>query len=231
MRSISAIFMKQMRDMVKNRAVLIEIIVFPVLAFILTELVAKPDETIPNSMFIIMFASIFTGMILLMRSAGTIAEDREHKSLRFLVMAGVRPYEYLLGSGGTILVTGAVVSAVFGILGGFSSIEFKIFMAVMMLGTVASMLLGAVIGILSKNQQAASGLGMPIAMILGFSPMISMFNETAKRIFGVFYTLQMDRVVNDFSADHTAPFLIILANIAVLLALFVLAYRRKGLRG
>ncbi|MCL1854586.1 MAG: ABC transporter permease [Clostridia bacterium] len=230
MRSVSAIFMKQARDMIKNRAVLIEIIVFPVLAFVLTELVAKPDETIPNSMFTIMFASIFTGMILLMRSAGTIAEDREHKSLRFLVMAGVKPHEYLLGSGGVILVTGAVVSAVFGVLGGFSGAALEIFMAVMMLSTVASMLLGAVIGILSKNQQAASGLGMPIAMILGFSPMIAMFNETAKKIFAIFYTMQVDLVVSDFSADLTKPFVIILANIAVLLVLFILAYKKKGLR-
>ncbi|MCL2336828.1 MAG: hypothetical protein FWC60_05355, partial [Firmicutes bacterium] len=68
-------------------------------------------------------------------------------------------------------------------------------------------------------------------MILGFTPMLAMFNETVKKVFGVFYTLQVDTLVNDFSAGFIKPALIILANVAVFAVLFAFAYTKKGLRG
>ena len=115
-------------------------------------------------------------------------------------------------------------------MGNFSPENFGKFIAVMMLGAVASILLGSTIGIISKNQQASIGLAMPLAMLLGFSPMIAMFNDTAKKIFGILYTHQLNVVVNDFSAALTKPLLVMLANIVVLLVLFVAAYTKKGLR-
>ena len=100
MRSAKAIFKKQLHDVRKNRMVLIQFIMLPMMAFVMTELVAKPAADIPNSMFVTMFAAMFVGMTPLMATASAIAEDRERKSLRFLVMAGVKPHEYLLGVGG-----------------------------------------------------------------------------------------------------------------------------------
>ena len=230
MRSAKAIFIKQVLDLFKNYMVLIQYIIFPVVAFVFTELVAKADDTIPDSMFVTMFAAIFSGMTLISTTVSVIAEDRERKSLRFLIMAGVKPYEYLLGIGGVIICASLLVSVVFALMGGFAGREFVIFVSVMVLGSVASMLLGATIGIVSKNQQAATAVGMPIAMILGFGPMITMFNETAEKVFGIFYTQQMNVVANDFSVAIAQPLLVILANIAVLLILFILAYKKKGLR-
>ena len=230
MRTMQAIFVKQALDMMKNRATLIQIVVFPLLAFALTELIAKPDATIPDGMFVTMFASIFAGMLLLMMTAGCIAEDREHKSLRFLVMAGVKPHEYLIGSSGVILLTGGVVSVVFGLLGGLSAGDFGRFWAIMMLCSAASMLFGALIGLLVNNQQAAIAIAMPVAMVLGFAPMFAQFNETVHRVLGGLYTLQMDAVLNGTTSSLGHPFMIAAANGVVLLALFIVVYKRKGLR-
>ncbi len=231
MNSARAIFIKQFRDTFKNRMVLIQFIVFPVMAFVLTELVAKPDTTIPNNMFVTMFAAMFVGMTPLMMVNSAIAEDKEHKSLRFLVMAGVKPYEYLLGIGGFVLAVCTLISVLFGFIGGFSGLEFAKFVAVLILGSATSVLLGALIGILSKNQQAAAAIGVPIFMILAFSPMVAQFNKTVAKVASIFYTQQVNTLVNNFSANTTKPFLIILANIAVLTVLFVAAYRKKGLKG
>ena len=231
MRSAKAIFMKQARDTFKNRMVLIQFIIFPIMAFVMTELIAKADETIPNNMFVTMFAAMFIGMAPLVMTNTAIAEDKEHKSLRFLVMAGVKPYEYLLGIGGFILLASAVVSVIFGLIGDFSAMEFVKFISVLLVGSVASALLGATIGIYSNNQQAATAIGTPIFMILSFSPMIAQFNTFVASITSVFYTQQVNMLVGDFSMDITKPYLIILANIMVLLALFIWSYRKKGLRG
>jgi len=231
MRSARTIFIKQAKDMFRNPSVLVMFIVFPAVAFVMTQLVAIPVEGVPPNMFVTMMSAIFAGMALITSMAGIIAEDIERKSLRFLVMAGVKPHEYLLGTGGFILLAGAVTSVLFGLMGDFTATELLKFMTVMLTSVAASILLGATIGMLAKNTQAATALAMPVAMILGFTPMIAAFNETVEKVASVLYTQQLNVIVNDFSANFTKAITVIGANMAVLILLFVLAYKKKGLKG
>ena len=231
MRSVKAIFSKQLRDIFKNKMVLIQFIVFPLVAFVFTEMVAKTNADIPDSMFVTMFAGIYAGMSMLTATSGFIAEDRERRSLRFLVMAGVKPYQYMLGIGGVMIAASLVISVVFGLMGGFWGMDFVRFIVVMMLGSVASTLLGAAIGIVSKNQQSAAAIAMPVGMILGFTPMLALFSDTVQKMFSVFYTMQVNTLLNDLEAGFAKPALIVLANIAVFAILFAIAYKKKGLRG
>jgi len=230
MRSIKAIFIKQAKDMFKNPAVLVQFIIFPAVALVMTELVSKSNEYIPTNMFVTMMAAIFAGMALITSTASIIAEDMERKSLRFLVMAGVKPQEYLLGVGGFILLAGSVVSVIFGLIGYFTWVELAMFLLVMITGVAASVILGAIIGILSKNQQAATAISMPVAIVLGFSPMIANYNKTVEKIAGVFYTQQLNVIVNDFSANFPKAMLVIVLNMTVLLFFFVIAYKKRGLK-
>ena len=230
MKSIKAIFIKQSIDLIKNRSILIQFAVFPVIAFIMTELVAKADESIPDNMFTIMFATMFAGMVILTTAANIIAEDKELKSLRFLIMAGVKPHEYLFGIGGALIFSSLLISIVFAFMGNFTGREFIIFISVILLSSTASMILGASIGILSKNQQSAVATGMPIAMVLAFCPLVTMFNKTAEKIFFIFYTQQMSIVMNNLSTGIIHPLLIILANIAVYTVFFSIVYKKKGLK-
>jgi len=230
MRSIKAIFIKQTKDMIKNFSVLIMFILFPLVAFVMTALVADRVEDMPSTMFTTMMASIFVGMSLIMSSSAVISEDRENKSLRFLVIAGVKPHSYLLGIGGVIFIASFFTSVAFGFIGRFNQSEFLSFMIIMMSGCIASILLGAIIGILSSNQQAAAGLSMPLAMVLGFGPMVAMFNEQVKSVIRSFYTYQINVIVNDFSSGLKEPLIVIWINITVLAGLFTFAYKKKGLR-
>jgi len=230
MNSVKAIFKKQVKDMTKNYSVLIMFVIFPIVAFVMTRFVASGNDDIPDAMFTTMMAGIFIGMSLIQSACGVIAEDREKKSLRFLVIAGVKPMSYLLGVGGVILIAGLLTSLAFGYISGFERDEFLAFMAVMASGAVASIILGATIGIFSKNQQAATGLSMPFALVLGFGPLLAQFNEQAERFMSIFYTQQINVVVNDFSMGIAHPLMIIWINIAVLAVAFAVAYGKKGLR-
>ncbi|AMP19784.1 hypothetical protein AZF37_00095 [endosymbiont 'TC1' of Trimyema compressum] len=127
MKSIKSIFIKQAKDTLKMPMVLIQFIIYPVVAFIMTELIAKSNEAISNNLFVTMMVAIFAGMALITSTAGVIAEDIEKKSLRFLVMAGVKPREYLIGTGGFIFLAGLIVSVVFGFIGSFTVLEFTKF--------------------------------------------------------------------------------------------------------
>jgi len=178
-----------------------------------------------------MFAAMFAGMTPLMMTNSAIAEDKEHKSLRFLVMAGVKPSQYMLGIGGFVLLSCSLVAVVFGLIGEFSGFELVKFVFILILGSVASVVIGATVGIFSKNQQAATAIGTPVFMILAFLPMLSIFNDTIRDIANPLYTQQVRMIVNESDMSITTePLLIILANIAVAFILFVLAYKKRGLK-
>jgi len=231
MRSAGAMFKKQFLDTMKNRLILIQFIIMPVMAFLLTELIAKASDEIPNSMFVTMFAAIFVGMGPLLTTSGAISEDRERKSLRFLVMAGVRQHEYLLGVGGFVLLVCSIISVFFGLIGGFQGVELIKFILILIFGSATSIVLGAAIGIMSKNQQAATAISVPVFMIFAFCPMIAQFNESVANVASVLYTQQINEIVNDISMSAMKPYLIILVNLIVFAFLFALVYRKKGLKG
>jgi len=252
MKSVKAVFKKQIKDMIRNVGVWIQFLLFPVVAYVMTVLVARSDIFtaqevmegaaafgVSDTMFVTMFSAVFVGMALIPVAAGIIAEDKERKSLRFLVMAGVKPSSYLLGIGGVIFILSLLPSFAFGLIARFQAAELLVFMSAMMSGVIASTLLGLSIGIFSNNQQAATGMAMPVALILGFGPMIGMFNESIKKFFGIFYTQQLDTLINSFTSaslyqtgtSHIQAFGIIWTNIAVLIVVFVIAYNKKGLKG
>ena len=230
MSSIKAIFIKQAKDMFKNPMVLVMFIIFPVVALIMTRLIAKSNDEIPNNMFVTMMSAIFAGMGLVTAVSGVITEDIERKSLHFLIMAGVKPHQYLIGTGGFFLVAGTITSIIFALIGDFTSIEYLKFLLIMITGTAASIILGMVIGIVSRNQQAATSLGMSIAVIISFTPMVATFNETVAKFAGILYTQQINVVVNDFSVSLIRPFLVVLVNITVFTVVFVMVYKKKGLK-
>jgi len=230
MRITKAIFTKQAKDLLKNPMVLVMFIIFPVVAFIMTMLIDM-EGYLNNNLFVTMMAAIFAGMGLITASAEAIAEDTERKSLRFLVLAGVKPHQYLLGIGGFFLLAGTVTSVIFALIGDFTLQEVFKFLAIMVAGVAASILLGATIGMYAGNRQTATALGMPAAMLVGFTPMIASFNETVERFANILYTQQINVIVNDFSASLWRPLLVVAANIAVLTILFIIAYKKKGLKG
>jgi len=129
MRSVKAIFIKQVKDMAKNLSVLIMFVIVPFIAFVMTEFIARGNNDIPDSMFVITMSSIFVGT-LVQPACTIIAEDREKKSLRFLIIAGVKPLAYLLGIGGATFTVSIFSSLALGYIGGFSQDEFMTFMAV-----------------------------------------------------------------------------------------------------
>jgi len=254
MRSVKAVFKKQFKGSVQNPEMLIQFMIYPFMAFIMSMFVGTdamagdilyhaPDigqylidammANMPN--LVTMMATMFAGMALIPAVAGIIAEDKEKKSLRFLIMAGVKPPAYLIGVGSVILFVSALTSVAFAFVGEFRGMDFLIFMGAMLSGVAASIVLGAAIGIFVKSQQSATALSMPIAMILGFGPMMAQFNDTVARGLHIFYSQQINLVVDYITVGADTPlwqsFAIIWGNVAVLSVLFAVIYMKKGLRG
>jgi len=230
MNSIKAIFTKQAKDLTKSPMALIMFLLFPAVALIMTHFIEVEDFP-NNNLFVTMMAAIFAGMGLISAVSDAIAEDIERKSLRFLIIAGVKPHQYLIGTGGFYLLAGAVTSIIFALIGDFTMQETFKFLAIVISGVATSILLGATVGIYAGSRQKATALAMPAALLVGFTPMIAAFNETVEKFAGFLYTQQINVIVNDFSASLFRPLLVIAANITVLIILFVIAYKKKGLKG
>jgi len=250
MRSVKAVFKKQFKGTVQNPETLIQFMIYPLMAFIMSIFMDMEGMTetlmnyaphmvdamlanMPN--LVTMMAAMFAGMALIPAVAGIIAEDTEKKSLRFLIMAGVKPPAYLIGVGSVIFFASIFTSVAFGFVGEFRGTDFLIFVGTMMSGVAASIVLGATIGILTKNQQSATALSMPISLILGFGPMMAQFNDRVATVLHVFYSQQINVVVDYLTIGTETPlwqsFVIIWANVVVLGVLFMIVYAKKGLKG
>jgi len=111
-------------------------------------------------------------------------------------------------------------------------IGFGVFMLLTTLGLVASTLLGAVFGIASKNQAAASTMVTPLMLVL-MVPMFFPDNFLVDNILYYFFTEQILISIANIAFDdgglEMMPLLIVAANIFVMSVIFGVYYKKRGL--
>lgn len=229
MKNIKAIFMKQILDTIKNKTIFIQFLMFPILVIIMET--AIKIEDMPEHFFVKLFAVMFVGMAPLTCMSAIISEEKEKNTLRALMMSNVKPWQYLISIGVYVFIMCMAGTAVFAILGEYKGAELAMFLFSMMSGIVLSEIIGAVIGIFSGNQMAATSLTIPVMMIFSFVPMLSMFNESIKKFAGIIYSQQISDLINGIGASEVSAgsILVIAVNFVVGLVLFAVAYKKKGL--
>lgn len=229
MRNIYVIFLKQLKDTFKNKAVLIQFVMFPLMAVIMENSVKIED--MPENFFVKLFSVMFVGMAPLICVSSIISEEKEKNTLRALMMSNVKTFEYLCGIGSYVWLMCMVGTAVFAICGKFSGKELGIFLLIMVVGIALSELIGAVIGIFSRNQMSATSVTVPVMMIFSFLPMLSMFNEKIEKIANLTYTQQLSNVINGLGNSSATLENIIVPAVNFLLAvvLFLVAFKIRGI--
>lgn len=230
MRNIFVVIKKQIKDTFKNKVILIQFILFPLMTVIFENAIEMKD--MPEFFFTRLFAVMYIGMAPLTSVAAIISEEKERNTLRVLMMANVKPFEYLIGTGlyvWSICMIGACVMA-----SGLPAETIPAFLGVMAAGFVVSVIAGACIGMWSKNQMAATSLAMPVMMVLSFLPMLAIFNDVIAKISKFFYTKQIMNLLDGIilnGAGKIGKFgiVVIAVNAALMIVLFSLAYRKRGL--
>lgn len=229
MRNIAAVFSKQLKETLKNKSILIQFLMFPVMVLIMENAIVL--EGMPEHFFVKLFAVMFVGMAPLTCISSIISEEKEKDTLRALMMSNVHPFEYLIGIGLYVWLMCMVGAAVFAVTGGYESKDFLMFMVIMAAGILLSELTGAVIGVFSKDQMAATSVTVPVMMIFSFLPMLSMFNESIEKIAKVTYSQQLSILINGLGTAEVKPesILVIAANFIISAVLFALVFKKKGL--
>lgn len=229
MNHVAAIYKKQIKDTIKNKTVLIQFLMFPILTVVMSRGVRI--DGMPEHFFVSLFAVMYVGMAPLTSMAAVISEEKEANTLRVLLMSNVKPHEYLLGVGSYIWLSCMIGAGVICLTGGYGLKESLLFMAVMAVGIAASMLVGAAVGVFSKNQMMATSITVPVMMIFSFLPMMSLFNEKVSKVAGFLWSEQVSRMLDRIETGRfgAASIGIVLANVLVFVILFIAAYRKRGL--
>ena len=227
MKNALIIIKKQLKDTIKNKTVFIQVILFPIMTLIM-ENVVKIDE-MPKLYFTRLFSMMYIGMAPISSVAAIISEEKEKNTLRVLIMANIKPWEYILGIGiyvWSICMIGACVMA-----SGLESIQIPFYLLCMAIGFFISVMAGACIGILSKNQMMATSLVMPVIMILSFIPMLGTFNEMIEKISRFIYTQQIGNLLDamSFKGCSVMDICILIGNAVLAFALFFVSFKKKGL--
>lgn len=229
MRNICAVFLKQINETFKNKTILIQFVLFPAFALIMENAIKLQD--MPEHFFVKLFSVMFVGMAPLTCMSSILSEEKEKNTLRALLMSNVKPVQYLLGVGSYLWLMCMAGSVVFALCGQYRGKELVAFLLIMAAGILLSILVGAAIGVFSRNQMTATSITIPVMMVFSFLPMIATFNEKIAKFAKVTYSQQISMLINNIN-DVTIEMenvVILLANMLVAIVLFLLAFYRKGL--
>lgn len=227
---IRAILWKQLMDTLKNKTILIQFIMFPCMTVIMEKAVSI--QGMPEHFFANLFAVMYIGMAPLTSAAAVIAEEKEKNTLRVLQMCNVSALEYLTGNAIYIVSVCLLGSFVIGAAGGYQGRSLLYFMIIMFFGHFISFLAGAAIGVLSKNQMAATSFTVPAMMVLSFLPMLSMFNETIKRFAKYIFSEQLYLLISSLERIHieSDTAVILVCNVILIAAAFVVSYKKMFIK-
>jgi hypothetical protein len=147
-----------------------------------------------------------------------------------MTMAGMKPFQYLLGTGAALFIMTLPVLFLFAMVGRYFGISTLLFLAITTSGALVSVLFGIAIG-LSK----APALATPISMVIGFGPMFSSFNERLARWLHYTYTQQINLGIYHLGKDEGGGnlprmFMILGVSALVILLAFVWMHRKGELR-
>ena len=167
MNPIFIILKKQFKDTFKNKSILIQFVMFPLLAVIMTNAISL--KNMPANFFGTLFASMYVGMAPLTGISAIISEEKEKHTLRVLLMAGVSPVQYLLGTGCYVFLACMPGSILFScLLTGVTFASRLFFLLILSTGILVSIVVGATIGIQCKNQMTAASVTVPVMMVFFF---------------------------------------------------------------
>lgn len=230
MRNIAIIFKKQLKDTFKNKAILIQFILFPLMTVIMENTISIPDM-MGEHFFAKLFSIMYIGMAPLTSVAAIISEEKEKNTLRPLIASNVKSGEYLIGVGSYVWLLCMAGATVMGLTAGFNAHDMLFFVSTAAVGFIISILAGSAIGIFSENQMQSTSLAMPVMMVLSFLPMLSIFNDKISKIARFTYTQQLNSILLNMNLNSLSngDFVIIGINVILFLGLFCLAFGKKRL--
>lgn len=220
-KKIISIFLKEKIDIFRNKKMLMMFLIFPIIAIFYTNVDVGTDQ-LSGMVFMVMNVI----MPPLTCISGTVSEEREKGTLRSLIFAGVKPYEYFIGIGICMGLFNFIGTCIIGMVYNNSSPDAGSVLIVAMISIVCSMILGANIGISAKNQISASSMAAPISLALGMLALFGLGNDNIHKYTQYIYTQAVTDMIlkNEVTIKGISVMII---NAVILFGIFVAIYMRR----
>lgn len=227
LRRIKAIIIKQFASITYNWYIILQFIIYPLIAVFLT--FAFPDSVESKISITVSMSVYFVGMIPILAVQSIIKEDKIQNTLRMLILSTVKPLEYLIGINVFIVFLSLIDILIFGFLAGFSYIALLRYTGVMLTGVFTSLVLGSALAICSSNHTGSSGLITIISLVNGLLPVISMSNPLFRNFTQIMYTHQIMELISDIFGNYFNwyRFIVIAVNFAIFLILFTVFFKKN----
>ncbi|AIQ48641.1 hypothetical protein R70723_24070 [Paenibacillus sp. FSL R7-0273] len=176
-RRISAIFEKDIKDLMKNLSLIITVIVPIIIALVLKRVSAEADLPVAMTYVIIggLFAVVTSGTIMSM-----MAEENEKKTLRGLIQSPASLVDILIGKSlVTILATLFSLIITLLITGIEPFLNLKALLGLVLL-LLFFLLFGTAVALYSKSVAGTTAYLMPFTFVFGFTPMIGTLGIVSK---------------------------------------------------
>lgn len=165
-----------------------------------------------------------------------LAEEKEHHTLRVLMTSSITGPEFFIGSLLPPLVIMTITNLILLPLSGasWSRIHLGNFLLITIITSLTSLVLGYIIGLVTKNQSQAGVISILPMLILSLLPNLEQFNSSLKTISSYLYTSTLNHLI---TASYTAAgfswtfreVLVQLGWLVISCGIFFYAYRRQGL--
>lgn len=220
--AINAIFSKECKDAVKNKSIIMMLVLFPFFSFVFKSFMGKEEM----AMMLPSFFTMHIIMVPIISMASIIGEEKENGTLRALMFANVSPMQYLIGISLFVLLIILCSSCFFLFILDVEALYLFKFFAVTMLITICSIILGAVVGMFAKNQMSVGPIATPIGILFGMSPMMSQVNGGIAKMSKYFYSqISFEMIKNINNKITFFQISIYIVNILIFLIIFICSYK------
>jgi ABC-2 type transport system permease protein len=199
--------------------------------------VNKEGISFSTNAFVLSFGIIFNIAIAgISMSSSPLAEEKEKNTLRVLMTSSVNGLEYLIGTLLPPLFILILVNILMIPVSGssFEEVQFGSYLIMTTVASLISLLIGYIIGILTKNQTQTSLYTMPITLLLTSVPAVKLFKEDLSEILDYTYTGVLTNFANSIFSEtgyqwNLTDISVLFGWFIICLVIFVYAYKKNGL--
>ena len=244
LRKTGALLAKDFADLLKNPTLLV-VCLLPIAFMALysfmigdaaggSDLTAEQQEAVGPVIGQFMLGSALcmtVGMVCTMTVLYGIAEEKEKRTLRTLMLANVGASQVVASKAVVALVASAAVNAVCFFVAGGEPGMLGAYLALGVVGSLPVILFSLVLGLASRDQMTAGVYSVPV-LLVALVPMFGMANETIEKVShwlptgGVYDLIGLAVGGRLFSSDALAPLAVTAAWAAVGAVVFAALFKR-----
>lgn len=231
----TALITFKFKEILKNKTFLVSATMVP--GFVLLYRLLFDDAEMMSGIqlfllnFGVTYAIIIVGMFM---PATFLAKDKEKYTLRTWMTSSISSLEYLVSMIVPFLVlTFLLIVMVIGISGiDLGAIDLPVFILVVFLSSLTAIILGMLVGLVSKNQMAASNNSMVFLLVFFMIPTLSEMNQTLEQISEFLFTGVVSKMIASFGEGGLPltlqDYFVLVVSLVLACIAFVVIYRRNG---